>query len=248
MSRDNKSLQETLAELKLQFNSPITLQLIKNDFIDRRESLMQESWNNETTLKEYLMDVMDSFFKVIQLENIVTETSRIEGFIKEIRKEKYVKFDVFENGNWEEANKLLKDIYTKWNDVQLRKELCSDHMVLIKKAIMYLSSLKKVIFAFMQEDQLHMVKFHNLAESKRFIEAITVSIDSYVEVLKNQITELSAWIDNTLSAKVNLLMRTESSLRLLAKYAEWDKDYNNGCGDTEQKKYGGSGDFNLEKV
>ena len=246
MSRDRKNLQETLAELKLQFNSPITLALIIKTFEDHvKESIgCNNSYLNnhlgETELKNFLSGVVEDVFEVIQLENISGETLRIEGFIQEVRDKGYIKFNVFENGSYEEANLLLRDIYSKWNEIQLRKELCSDHIVLIKKAIIYLTSLKKVISAFIQEGDTHKVKFKNLADYRRFTEVAIVSIDSYIEVLKGQINELSAWIDNTLSAKVNMLMRADSSLRLLSKFAEWDKTYNGKQGDTEPKEYGRS--------
>jgi hypothetical protein len=52
-------------------------------------------------------------------------------------------------------------------------------------------------------------------------------------------------MDVTLSPKINMLMRADSSLRLLSKYAEWDKSYNRGCGDTTPKNFNGCGNFQL---
>lgn len=260
MSKDNETKQNGLAELRAEFNHPITVYIIKQGYIDYLDEIGKKMIegtkveSNQIYLKDFLIDSTNKFFKAINLEGISKETLRIEGFIEEIRtNKKFIKFDVvFENGDYNDANRLLQDIYTKWNDVQLRKELCSDHTVLIKKAIMYLTSLKKIVSTFIQEEDNYSNIFKNQAELKRFIETVTVDIDSYIEVLKSQITELSAWIDHTLSPKINMLMRADSSLRLLSKYAEWDKNYNNGCGDTEQKGYGSRGGrsdgFNIEKV
>lgn len=248
MGRDRKKLQEDLAKLKIQFNSPIKLPTLICDFqkyFSDAFATVETKQFRDKDFKAYLFDRSDKYFEAIQLEKISWETGRIEDLIQDIRKDKYVKFDIFENGDYGEANKLLRDIYTKWNDVQLRQELCSDHVVLIKKAIMHLTSFKKVVSAFVSDNDAHPIRFKTVADSKRFIEIIVVSIDSHIDVLKSQIIELSAWMDNILSPKINMLMRADSSLRLLAKYAEWDKNYNRGCGNTSPKEFKGFGNVSI---
>lgn len=247
MSRDRKNLQEDLAKLKLHFNSPLILSSLIVDFQRYYlDNFLSPSISfKEKDFKAFLFDRSNKLFNAIHLENISWETERIVKLIKDIQKEKYIKFDIFENGDYKEANKLLRDIYTKWNDVQLRQELCSDHIVLIKKAIMYLNSFKKVISAFISDNDSHPIKFKTGVDSKRFIEIVVVSIDSYIEVLKSQIIELSACMDNILSPKINMLMRADSSLRLLSKYAEWDKSYNQRCGNTSPNEFKGIGNMSV---
>lgn len=234
--RNRDNLRGDLASLKLQFNSPLILKTVIQDFKDYLITKFgDEPKICQDDLREYLLSLSDEFFKSLYLDNISSETNRLNGLIKDIRKEKYIKFDVFENGNYEEANKLLRDIYDKWNNVQLRLEVCNEHIILIKKALVYLNSFKKVIISFIQDNSAHGVNFNTVADSKRFTEIIVVSIDSYIEVLKSQTSEISSWIDMILSPKINMLMRGESSLRLLAKYSDWD--YGNRCGNTEQRGY-----------
>jgi len=222
--RDHSLIQEDLAELKLQFNSPITLRVLVSDFKDYIESLAITSIDEEG-LKDYLYKLINAILESIDLGNIIKEVLRIESIIHSLQKEKYINFKVFENGDYGEVNKLLIDIYTKWNDIQLIKEQCSDHISLIKKAIMYLNSLSRAISIFIQDEGTHGIKFKKLADSKRFIEMIVVDVDSNIDVLKSQITDLSGWIDNSIASKINMFMRAESSLRLLSKYAGWDNNY-----------------------
>lgn len=230
--RNRENLQVTLASLKLQFNSPLTLQTMINDFEEYTTSDLQK-YGSEIDVEDltaYFIGLTEKFFKNLCLEDISAETNRLEALVKNIRQEKYIKFGVFENGNFEEANKFLSNIYSKWNIVMLLKEECSDHISLIKKALVYLNSLKKIMTAFIQKDSVHEVKFNSVADSKRFIEVMVVSIDSYIEILKAQISEISAWIDNCLASKVNMLMKSESSLRLLSEYAGWDYSSKSGAG------------------
>lgn len=244
--RNRENLQTTLAELKLQFNSPLTLQIMINDFDDYIKSNFGgcEGVFNGDGLKAYFIGLTEKFFKNLCLEDISAETNRLESLMKNTRQEKYIKFGVFENGNFEEANKFLSSIYAKWNIVMLLKEECSDHITLIKKALVYLNSLKKIMTAFIQDSSIHKVKFSSVADSKRFIEVIVVSVDSYTEILKAQISEISAWIDNCLASKVNMLMKSESSLRLLSEYAGWDYSSKSGNG-VEPSGFKGCGNHKI---
>jgi len=222
--RDHSSIQEDLAELKLQFNSPITLRVLVSDFKGYIESLDNVSIDEEE-LKGYLYKLIDVILESIDLGGITKEVLRIESMIHNLQKEKYINFKLFESGDYTEVNKVLIDIYEKWNDIQLIKEQCSDHISLIKKAIMYLSSLSRAISVFVQGENTHGVKFKKLADSKRFIDSIVVDIDSNIDVLKSLVADLSGWIDNSIASKINMFMRAESSLRLLSKYAEWENTY-----------------------
>jgi len=222
--RDHSSIQEDLAELRLQFNTPITLRVLVRDFKSYIESLDNASIDEEE-LKGYLYKLIDVILESIDLGGITKEVLRIESMIHNLQKEKYINFKLFESGDYTEVNKVLIDIYEKWNDIQLIKEQCSDHISLIKKAIMYLSSLSRAISVFVHDEIAHGVKFKKLADSKRFIDSIVVDIDSNIDVLKSQITDLSGWIDNSIASKINMFMRAESSLRLLSKYAGWDNNY-----------------------
>ena len=174
----------------------------------------------------------------INLENITKDIVNIGSRIDFIRKDKPLKFKFTNNCSYKEANELLISIYDKWNEVQLTKEICSDRISLIKKAIMYLNSFKRVITNFVLDKNSHNILFKNQADAKRFIEFVLNDIDSHIDVLKSHITDLSAWIDNSISSKINMLMKAESSLRLVSKYAEWEKDYNGKFGDASQKVYG----------
>lgn len=244
--RNHENLQITLASLKLQFNSPLTLQIMINDFDDYIKSNFEgcECVFTSDNLTAYFLNLTEKFFKNLCLEDITTETNGLGALVKNIRQEKYIKFGVFENGNFEEANRFLSDIYAKWNIVMNIKEVCSDHITLIKKALVYLNSLKKIMAAFIQDSSIHQVKFNSVADSKRFTEVAVVSVDSYIEVLKAQISEISAWIDNCLASKVNMLMKSESSLRLLSEYAGWDYSNKSGNG-VEPSGFKGCGNHKI---
>jgi hypothetical protein len=213
--------QENLAELKLNFNSPILMQSFVKTF--QEEVVFLEGENSKWGLTNFLNKYVEDILNSIQIEKLSEITNNLGKQLDVIRDENYIKFDISDNGDFQEANGFIRDIYSKWNDIQLRKEIYNDHILLLKKSITYLKSFKTTMSLFIQEGEyIHGVKFNKTLELKNFINFSTNSIDSYIDVLKNQLGEISSWIDNIISSKVNMLQKAESSLRLLAKYATWD--------------------------
>lgn len=242
--KDHSIRQEKLAELRLQFNFPLRVETLIKAYGDKLSNI-DISVSIEDVLRNFLFEIIDKFLSCLHIDDILEETNSLSNSVRGLRKEKYVEFKIFENGNFEEANKLLIDLYAKWNSLQLNKEWCSDHIILVRKAITYLTSLKKVISVFIMDEKSHNFKFKNASESKRLVEYFVVDIESYIDLLKDQITELSAQID-LISSKINMLMRADSSLRLLSKYAEWDKDYNSGSRKTSSSNR--EEDFSIEET
>jgi hypothetical protein len=217
--------QENLAELKLNFNSPITMQSFIKSYGE--ESL--DNFENKSRLRYFLGKHINNILDSIQLGKLCEITDKIGLQLDNIRDETYIKFDISDNGTYAEVNNMIKDIYNKWNEIQLRKEICNDHILLLKKYITYLKSFNDTMSLFIREgEDFHKIKFDKTSELRGFIEFYSSSIDSYINVLKNQLGEISSWVDNIISSKVNMLQKAESSLRLLAKYATWDGNCKGG--------------------
>lgn len=116
----------------------------------------------------------------------------------------------------------LGNIYTNLSLCQRQREQIQHYLTVLKNAETYLKTFRNGLEQFVLDEDVAPAAYTHLSERKRAFDAIAVDLDAYATTLAQLRQDLTGAIDNVISPRNQLLLRAESSLRLLAKFAEQD--------------------------
>lgn len=120
------------------------------------------------------------------------------------------------------VQRTLGNIYTNLSTCQRQREQVQHYLTVIKNAENYLKTFCNALEQFFIDEDVAPDAYTHLSERKRAFEAVSVDLDAYASTLAQLRHDLTGLVDNVIAPRNQLLLRAESSLRLLAKFAEHD--------------------------
>ena len=229
------------------FDSPIRFSAINQEWAEFSKSLIGKGFVTISEIHLFTDRTIDLILDAVNLpmlSDIVQNLTMIMfGEEFEIPKMSVDR----DNVAFSDANKLLFEVYNKIQSVQLNREGINHYITLIKKAQSHLVSLRMVLKQFIL--YVECSSLIHLSERERFFDLISIDLDVSVNLLKDHKANLAQLYDE-ISSRYNLLLRSDSALRLLAKFTEQEAGANRvgSRPNTEPMKGGDSDGFDITTV
>ena len=204
-----RKLYEFIADLKNQIDMPVLVSQLNSEYLS---SSLDEG------LEGFLDQICDNYLEALNIRELIGHVDEMKEGVYASSDLGFMNFELSEEIEPEEVKKQIQNIYSKVNVIQNNKELCLRAINFLNKAKNYLTSLKKAIESFIMS--LETLRFKTMKDRERFINRWVSDIESFILILKTNISDLSTMVDKVLGAKYHMLMRGESSLRLLQKGKE----------------------------
>jgi hypothetical protein len=185
----------------------------------------------EAKIGEFIQAINISFLAEISGETVGEVYSGEVGFSK---------LCLSKNPEYNEIQRILRNIYVLVESNQKYREKSHHYLGIIKHASSYVKSCDKAFEGFVNS-----IGYMDKKEKKDLHTFISIDLKSCLGVLDNIKSDLIS-IGEIISSRHNLLMRTESSIRLLSKYAEIDKFGNVGQSRNHTIERGGG--FDIEET
>jgi len=223
----SEKLQDTLLDLYKKYSTYISHRELKNEFEDVIDSLGEGTATLEVEGKigERICQFAEAqVIEFIQAINVSFLSELSSKMIAEVYSDEinFSKLCLSKSPEYDEIQKILRDIYVLVERNQRFREKSHHYLGVIKHALSYIKSLDKAFEIFISS-----FKSIDKKSRKELHENLLVDVKSCYGVLDDIRNDLVN-IGEVISSRHNLLMRTESSIRLLSKYAEVDNFSNRG--------------------
>lgn len=241
----SEKLQSTLLDLYKRYSTYISHKELNMEFNSVIIQLKEEIKTLEATgkikerVKQFAEAKIEKFIEAINIQFLSEISSKTveEVYSEEIS---FSKLCLSKNPEYDEIQKILRDIYVLVESNQRYREKSHHYLGIIKHALSYIKSCDNAFEGFINNFE-HIDK----KDKKELHKFISIDLKSCSGILGNVQSDLTS-IGEVISSRHNLLMRTESSIRLLSKYAEVDKFGNNSQSRNHTIEKGGG--FSIEKT
>jgi len=233
-------VNDTLEQIQVKLNLPVLVSAIKAEF------LRLNSNEDRIILDEFISSTVQDFSTAINVQFLVEQST---AAIIDLRKTSNVRISDIkipaEDLEFKTANDVEQKIFAQINILQTNKAISSKYLAILTRAKAYLTSLKKAITQFIKDLSICPSLFQHLSERERFVQNYVTDIDSIITVIQGNMTELSSIEEKVIKSNLNILLRSDSAIRMLSRYKEFDHESNRR--QSEGYKHVND-DFNLEDV
>jgi hypothetical protein len=133
-----------------------------------------------------------------------------------------------DNPTYMEIQEALQTIYTHIAAVQSLQDEAHHYVSILKEVTEIYDSLIDIVTAYVTNEDINEMTFKNLAERKRFAENVTADLLVYKKKYYQGRVSVQTLEKSILGPRLNLLLNTISSIRLLCKVDEAEKQVNWG--------------------
>jgi hypothetical protein len=217
----------------------ISVSSIQAEYLECKQHYIELEKFKKDRVKRFSEERIFNFIKAINLSLL---TKLVGKIILTIEKDivNYSKLCLKKDSSFQDIQNLIGSIYVLVENNQKYKEENYHYLRLVKHAISYVKSCKNAFtkFIFSQKDI-------DKKENKEIIEYVMMDVESVLGVLNDLKSDLSS-SGEVISARYNLLMRAESSIRLLSKFQ--DMDFKGNLGQSRNQTTPKGEGFNIEEV
>lgn len=118
--------------------------------------------------------------------------------------------------------RTLSSIYQHLTRCQTQREQIQHYLTVVKSAENYVKAFMRAMEQFILDEDVAPIAYQHLSERKRAFESLSVDLESHLAAFVQLRADLSGVMDSVISPRNQLLLRAESSIRLLSKFAESD--------------------------
>jgi hypothetical protein len=137
-----------------------------------------------------------------------------------------------------ELQNALRNLYTEVSALATDKEECQHYLVLLKSLGDTLHSASRAITTFVCDEDLHTSIFQSVGERKRYAETQTADLEAAKQRITTLRQVLTTITDDILAPRNQILMRSDSALRLVVKLDEVERGLNRGQSGTDTEPRG----------
>lgn len=167
-------------------------------------------------LKRYARSITKPFLAAV---NITYLQELVKGLQKEIAALPTIDYSSFtlskDLPTYEEVQGALQQIHAEVTRVSSYREKCNHYTTVLKTAFDHVSGFRKALQAFLHDETNEPFAWEGLAQRKRATEAWILDVEAHEQrliALRAIVTQLH---DDILGQRLNLLMRSDSAVRLL---------------------------------
>lgn len=213
--------------------APLTSIQLEDDF-EAYKAANVEEWaafagdKAKGQLRGFVKQSVRNFFKDFDLQLLVDMTTELTKKVQARPEVDYTKFNLVGEVTTQEVQDVLGKIYTMVSTTQGEKDEINHQLSVLKMARGFLISLQKAFEAFIMDETVCPYSFKHLSERTRFMETLLADIGIYDQRIAGLRSLLDNLLNNVLSPRLNLLIRSDSAVRLVVKHEEQDWNLNRG--------------------
>lgn len=175
----------------------------------------------KVNLKTFVRGEVKTFLEAINLPFLQQVVGDLNKRISAEPPIEYASFTLSKDlPTYEEVQQTISQIHEQVARTAAYREECNHYTTVLKSAQDYLTSFRKTLETFLHDETIEPMAFEGLAARKRFAEPLTIDLEAYttrVATLRATVTNL---YDNILGQRQNLLMRSDSAVRMLVTKTE----------------------------
>lgn len=235
MSAAPMSVQE-LANLftARSLSAPLTTLQLEGDFEQFATEMEAEMAGlqgdrKKILLRSFVKKAQRDFFKDFDVA-VIGEV--VQALVKKVQARPeidYTKFTLSDTDvTMDEVQTAISDIYNHISATQGEKDQCAHALSVIQLGRSFIKSLRTALDAFIMDETNCPFSFQHLSERKRFSETSLADLDVYDQRLVSFRDLTTSLLENTIGPRLNLLMRSDSAVRLIVKFDEQENGINKG--------------------
>lgn len=226
----------TVSDLRFQLTQPV----FQNPFTTYRISKEVEEWLRGNfpigsivktgMLRSALNSIIHPFLEGLDLSDVITLVTEflargtaLPAFQPETLGHEGDPL-VRDNPTYDEIQKALRKVWGHASDIRLLQDEVHHYSAILRDVTETYGSLIEIVTAYILNEDDHEAVFKNLAERKRFVENITADLFVYKKRVHQLMLSVQGLEESILRPRLNLLLRTESSIRLLCKVDQAERD------------------------
>lgn len=240
------TLYDELNNLLTQHSTPLTTVKLEGDYEQFFKAYVPADPFNDTRrlrLRAFLRQTIQAFTGQVDLTQLKALVGQFEARLDDAP---LPELRMFENQTDDldpkDVQDAMQQIYQSMRTLQKVREEGQELLSVLRQLQTLYATLRKSLTAFVSCEDTEPTAFKHVSERTRFLEPFVNDIGSHEEVLnlyKGRVVQL---LDETLPQRNNVLMRTESSIRLICKQHEPEARLNgaDSRSHTTQPAWGGS--------
>jgi len=238
---EKEPIAETLLNLQTEFDSPITYTYILTKFNAIND-------NTPEVFISFSLGFVQDVVRNVNIKFLLQLNRRLINAVTDLEPLNFHDFKVDSEMSAQDFGLIIQNIYTKVSNNQGYKEEIAHYNLLFKEAINCLSSLKGSFTSFFMDPDI-MTGILSKQDRQKRLNNIINDIDIYIKKLKDTVSSLTNLSDKVISARLDLLKRVDSSIRLLTKHIELEYGINHGFSKRLTTPPGGpNSGFDVESV
>jgi len=225
---DWQKMNEVLSQVLQKISKPVSTLDLYKDYI---EFVSLEKVDDQSSEKVYLTRFLFSLVKKFLVEinyGFLSEVSeRVYFSIMKLKEFSYENFKLCEDPSYKDVNRVVSNIFVELQEIQRWKEECFHYTGINKHAINYLNNLNKAIQQLVLNPDVGEDIFKSIKDRERVSSQYVSDIISLMGSLKS----LNGLLSNSLeilNGRYNMLMRIESSVRMLTRTLDSEFKINEG--------------------